>query len=173
MYCTSHNRRDRVSLLAWHRVAGDHRSFYQAWLTNHPIEPLNHLLEFSGANGQPVPYKGYIEIPITFPEDMVGSEIEIVTLVLIVPDFNPEKQSQVLIPTPSIPCMLNVLTWITLNPFSAIWIQCSAKNPWTTTQSEYQWMPWASEATKQGSGARSSEADSCSLWESKYKLLTG
>ncbi len=43
-------------------------SFYQAWLTNHPIESLNHLLEVSGANGQPVPYKGYIEIPITFPE---------------------------------------------------------------------------------------------------------
>ncbi len=35
-------------------------SFYQAWLTNQPIEPLNHLLEVSGANGQPVPYKGYI-----------------------------------------------------------------------------------------------------------------
>ncbi len=74
-------------------------SFYQAWLTNQPIEPLNHLLEVSGANGQPVPYKGYIEIPITFPEDMVGSEIEIVTLALIVPDFNPGKQSQVLIGT--------------------------------------------------------------------------
>lgn len=74
-------------------------SFYQACLTNHPIKPLNHLLEVSGANGQPVPYKGYIEIPIIFPEVMVGSEIEIFTLALIVPDFNPGKQSQVLIGT--------------------------------------------------------------------------
>ncbi len=60
---------------------------------------MNHLLEVSGANGQPVPYKGYIEIPITFPEDMVGSEIEIFMLALIVSDFNPRKQSQVLIVT--------------------------------------------------------------------------
>lgn len=74
-------------------------SFYQACLSNHPIQSLNHLLEVSGANGQPVPYKGYIEIPITFPEDMVGSEVEIYTLALVVPDFSPEKQSQVLIGT--------------------------------------------------------------------------
>lgn len=72
-------------------------SFYQACLINHPIKPLNLLLEVTGANGQPVPYKGYVEIPITFPEDMVGSEVEISTLALVVPDFKSEKQSQVLI----------------------------------------------------------------------------
>ncbi len=86
-----HDTGSQVTTIPWF--------FYQACLTNHPIKPLNHLLEVSGANGQPVPYKGYIEIPIIFPEDMVGSEIEIFTLALIVPDFNPGRQSQVLIGT--------------------------------------------------------------------------
>ncbi|KAL1258010.1 hypothetical protein QQF64_011254 [Cirrhinus molitorella] len=67
----------------------------------------------SGANVQPVPYKGYIEIPITFPEEVVGSEIEISTLALIIPDFNPGRQSQVLIGT---------------NTLDSLYAECSESN---------------------------------------------
>lgn len=74
-------------------------SFYQTSLDNYPIKPLNLLLEVSGAKGKPVPYKGYVEIPITCPEYMVGSENEISKLALVVPDFNPGKQSEILIVT--------------------------------------------------------------------------
>lgn len=97
-------------------------SFYHACLTSHPIKPLNHLLEVSSANGQPVPYKGYVEIPITFPEDMVGSEVEISTLALVVPErlfwfSSNQKNSLKSLSglTLSFPCMLNVLTWIAFN----------------------------------------------------------
>lgn len=39
-----------------------------------------------GANGQSIPYLGYIEMTITFPKDFVGVPIDINTLALIVPD---------------------------------------------------------------------------------------
>lgn len=43
-------------------------SFYQDYLSNHPMESLESLLEVEGANGQSVPYLGYVELTLTFPK---------------------------------------------------------------------------------------------------------
>lgn len=53
--------------------------------------PLNNLLEVEGANGQTVPYLGYIELNLTFPPEFLGSAIEVDTLALVVPDTKTTK----------------------------------------------------------------------------------
>lgn len=64
-------------------------SFYKHNQSHLPIEPLNKILEVEAANGQDVPYLGYIEVNITFPKSAFGLDIEVSTLALIVPDvFN-------------------------------------------------------------------------------------
>lgn len=45
---------------------------------------LSELLEVEAANGQTVPYTGFIEIDITFPRYCFGSEITVTTLALVV-----------------------------------------------------------------------------------------
>lgn len=72
-------------------------SLYESQLSDHPLKPLNNLLEVEGVNGQAVPYHGYVEVNITFPEDFLGSEIEVPTLSLVVPDMC--NVSQILIGT--------------------------------------------------------------------------
>ncbi len=62
-------------------------SFHKAHLTGHPVKPLNALLEVEGANGQSVPYLGYVELTLTFPKEFLGVEAEIDTLALVVPDL--------------------------------------------------------------------------------------
>lgn len=62
-------------------------SFYQENLSHLPINSLNNLLEVEGANGQDVPYLGYIEVTIKFPESLLGVDIEVPTLALIVLDM--------------------------------------------------------------------------------------
>ena len=74
-------------------------SFYKKNLSEQPIKSLNNLLEVEGANGQSVPYKGYVEITVTFPEEFLEKSIEVPTLALIVPDIKSHHQSVVLIGT--------------------------------------------------------------------------
>lgn len=74
-------------------------SFSEAVLYTQPIKPLSHLLEVSGANGQPVPYKDYIDVSITFQKEFVGTEIEVMTLTMVVPDLRADGKSQILIGT--------------------------------------------------------------------------
>ena len=62
------------------------KSFYDKYLPDQQIEPLYNLLEVEGANGQPVPYLGYVEVTITFPEQFLGAKYEVPTLALVVPD---------------------------------------------------------------------------------------
>lgn len=62
------------------------KSFFDQHLFETQIEPLYDLLEVEGANGLPVPYLGYIQITITFPEQFLGKECDVPTLVLVVPD---------------------------------------------------------------------------------------
>lgn len=62
-------------------------SFYNTYLSDHEVKPLNDLLEIEGANGQSVPYLGYIELNITFPPDFLGSTVTVDTLALVVPDL--------------------------------------------------------------------------------------
>lgn len=75
------------------------QSFYQQHLSEHEIKPLFDLLEVQGANGQCVPYLGYIELNITFPKEFLGVEIEMPTLALVVPDVRTESYSPLLIGT--------------------------------------------------------------------------
>lgn len=75
------------------------QSFYQAHLSDQAIQPITNLLEVAGANGQPVPYEGYVEVNVTFPKELSGTKVDISTLALVVPDFRPDESSQVLIGT--------------------------------------------------------------------------
>lgn len=75
------------------------KSFYNENLYSQPIHSLNDLLEVEGADGQNVPYLGYVELTITFPKDFVGVDTEVLTLALIVPDLPSTSQPSVLIGT--------------------------------------------------------------------------
>uniref|UniRef100_A0A3B3R4V1 Gypsy retrotransposon integrase-like protein 1 n=1 Tax=Paramormyrops kingsleyae TaxID=1676925 RepID=A0A3B3R4V1_9TELE len=75
------------------------QSFYEQHLAHLAIHPLNDFLDVEGANGQLVPYLGYIKLSITFPKDFVGSKIEIPTLALVIPHLRSATHEQVLIGT--------------------------------------------------------------------------
>ncbi|XP_073687797.1 uncharacterized protein [Garra rufa] len=62
-------------------------SFYQDHLSSHPLKSLESLLEVEGANGQSVPYLGYVELTLTFPKEFLGVKAEVHTLALVVPDL--------------------------------------------------------------------------------------
>ena len=47
-------------------------SFYEQHLAEQEIKPLHDLLEVEGANGQSVPYQGYIEMTVVFPQAFLG-----------------------------------------------------------------------------------------------------
>ncbi|KAG1933335.1 interleukin-1 receptor accessory protein-like 1-A [Pimephales promelas] len=67
-------------------------SFYNRHLSQHPMQPLNHLLEVEGANGQAVPYLGYVELTLRFPQEFLGIEAEVPTLALVVADLTHAPQ---------------------------------------------------------------------------------
>lgn len=73
-------------------------SFFNTYLSDHEIKPLNNLLEVEGANGQAVPYLGYVELGVTFPEEFLGQTVSVDTLALVVPDLR-SSQPSVLIGT--------------------------------------------------------------------------
>ncbi|MCJ8730139.1 hypothetical protein PDJAM_G00180710 [Pangasius djambal] len=75
------------------------QSFYESNLSHLKIHPLNELLEVEAANGQTVPYLGFVEVDITFPKSCFGSEIPVSTLALVVPDTRSNEQSKLLIGT--------------------------------------------------------------------------
>lgn len=89
------------------------QSFHESNLSNLKIHPLNELLEVEAANGQAVPYSGFIEVDITFPESCFGSEITVPTLALVVPDMQSSAQSKLLIGT---------------NTLDIVYENCSSKN---------------------------------------------
>ena len=67
-------------------------SFYEQHLSSQDIKSLNNLLGVEGANGQEVPYLGYIELSVTFPKEFVGVDTEVPTLALVVPRLRAEEQ---------------------------------------------------------------------------------
>lgn len=75
------------------------KSFYQTHLSEHSIRPISDILEVEGANGQPVPYLGYVEVHLKFPKALLESEPEISTLALIVPDLQSNSGVPLLIGT--------------------------------------------------------------------------
>ena len=84
-------------------------SFYNTYLSDHEIKPLNNLLEVEGANGQAVPYLGYVEMEITFPEEFLGKSEDVSTLALVVPDLR-TSQPPVLIGTNTLDVVYNKST---------------------------------------------------------------
>lgn len=70
-------------------------------LPHHDLKSLDDLLEadleVKGANGQAVPYLGYVELSLTFTEEFLGMKTEVPTLALVVPDVG--DMSQILIGT--------------------------------------------------------------------------
>lgn len=77
-------------------------SYHAHFLADQPIKPLNGLLEIEGANGQEVPYLGYVELCITFPKDFVGTDRDVSTLALVVPAHGGVAGDQILIGTNSL-----------------------------------------------------------------------
>ncbi len=73
-------------------------SFYNENLSDRPIQPISDL-DVEGANGQAVPYLGYIEVSLEFPKEFIDTMPEISTLALIVPDLRSNTDLPVLIGT--------------------------------------------------------------------------
>ena len=73
-------------------------SFSKTHLSEHPIQPFQ-ALDVEGANGQNVPYLGYVPITLKFPREFVEAEPEISTLALVVPDRSSNCDLPVLIGT--------------------------------------------------------------------------
>ena len=59
------------------------QSFYDDNLPK--IHLLNELLDVEAANGQNVPYSGFIEVDITFPKNCFDSETTVPSLALVSP----------------------------------------------------------------------------------------
>lgn len=74
-------------------------SFYNENLSEHPIQPIENLLEVRSANGQHVPYLGYVEASVVFPKEFVANEPEISSLALVIPDNGSNSDVPVLIGT--------------------------------------------------------------------------
>lgn len=98
------------------------QSFYNNHLSDQPIQPIDKLLAVEGANGQLVPYSGYIEVCIKFPKDFAQSEPEIHTLALVVPDVTSNNDVPLLIGT---------------NTLDVIYEQCSNQSTEWTSSSRY------------------------------------
>lgn len=72
-------------------------SIYNKYFSQQSVKPICELLQVEGAAGQEVPYLGYIEITIAFPEEFIGADLNVCTLALVVPDVKPGCESQILI----------------------------------------------------------------------------
>lgn len=74
-------------------------TFRSRYLASFPIQPIHHLLEVEGAGGQSVPYLGYVEVPLTFPDSVTGAEEQLTVLALVVPECQFNSQIPMLVGT--------------------------------------------------------------------------
>lgn len=74
-------------------------TFHSKYMSNLPVQPIHNLLEVEGAGGQGVPYLGYVEVHLTFPENVTGTEEQMSVLALIVPENQFNSKVPVLIGT--------------------------------------------------------------------------
>ncbi len=68
-------------------------SFYEEHLSYCPLKSLDELLQVEGANGQTVPYLGYVELTLKFPRQFLGIETEVPTLALASSRFDDHASS--------------------------------------------------------------------------------
>ena len=74
--------------------------FLSEYLGNCELKPLSHVdLQIQGAGGQDVPFLGYIEAEISFPEQTSGVECSLMATILVVPDTGFNKQVPLVIGT--------------------------------------------------------------------------
>lgn len=59
-------------------------NFHKEYLSNSPIQQLDDILKIEGAGGQDVPFLGFIEVDISFPEETNGVGEYLPTVVLLV-----------------------------------------------------------------------------------------
>lgn len=85
-------------------------TFHKLYLHSRPIQPLGDLLDIQGAGGQRVPYLGYIEVNLFFPEEIVGRPEEVQTLALIVPDCRSNREVPVLVGTNVLDVLYDIYT---------------------------------------------------------------
>ena len=62
------------------------------------LQPISHLLTISSSTGHPLPYMGYIEVDITYP-DLTGKTVTKSVLALVVPQTLYNSDVPVLIGT--------------------------------------------------------------------------
>ena len=74
-------------------------TFHASYMSSLPIKPIQCLLEIEGAGGQNVPYLGYVEANITFPDSITGTEEQLVVLALIVPECHYNSKTPLLVGT--------------------------------------------------------------------------
>lgn len=74
-------------------------TFHSRHLSTLPIQPIHQLLEVEGAGGQSVPYLGYVEVLLTFPESVTGTKEQLSVLALIVPECHFNSRIPVLVGT--------------------------------------------------------------------------
>lgn len=86
------------------------QSFYENNLSHLEIHPIKDLLEVEAANGENVPYSGYIGVDITFPKNCFGTELTVSSLALIVPDTCSSVQSSLLIGTNTLDLLFDGLS---------------------------------------------------------------
>lgn len=86
------------------------QSFYEENLSQLKIHPIQDLLEVEAANGENVPYSGYIGVDITFPKNCFGTEITVSSLALIVPDTRSSVQSSLLVGTNTLDLLFDSLS---------------------------------------------------------------
>lgn len=73
--------------------------FYEEYLSNCPIQQIDDILKVEGANGQEVPFLGYLQTNISFPEHTSGLHEQVDALVLVVPNTSFNKDVPVVIGT--------------------------------------------------------------------------
>ena len=74
-------------------------TFHSENLASSPIQPIYDLLKVEGAGGQPVPYLGYVAVPLTFPDSVTGEEEHLTALALVVPECQFNSEIPVLVGT--------------------------------------------------------------------------
>lgn len=66
-------------------------SFFESTLKEQQIRPQNDSLEIEGANGQQVPYFGFVELNVILPKEYLGKEVQVPTLAPDVPDMRENR----------------------------------------------------------------------------------
>ena len=61
-------------------------SFWKQNLSDCPLQPLSTLIEVEGAGGHKIPFMGFIEAEISFPQEVNGIHSALGTVILVVED---------------------------------------------------------------------------------------